>query len=183
MNKSKVAIVISCVLEKVDMIVGAGWAALCILTMCVVSSEMDIYTDIIYVIFAALGIKLFLVGRKRKKMRLEFKKYVACLSSNPTGQLENLAAASGTSVDVVKKNIQYMLKKKFFSNAYLDEKNNCLVLASKAGRAVSVENNVSESKQQNVNYVTVHCPNCGGVNKVTAGKVGECDFCGSPIQG
>lgn len=29
---------------------------------------------------------------------------------------------------------------------------------------------------------TVKCPNCGGNNVVIAGKVCECEFCGSPIQ-
>lgn len=35
-----------------------------------------------------------------------------------------------------------------------------------------------EEPQQKI----VKCPNCGGNNVVEAGRIHECDYCGSPIK-
>ena len=120
-------------------------------------------------------------------MRLLFKDYVAQLSVDTSGSIENIAGATGTSVDVVKKNLAFMIKKKFFTNARIDEVNNQLVLPSMAQRQQEQNynaqaSNVSTSAPQN-EMTTCKCPNCGGMNKIAKGMVAECDFCGSPLQG
>ncbi len=190
MNKSKVAIVVSQIVEKIEMILGGLWFAMMALVALVsmFDKQVDGAGTIIFMwVLAALGVWVFLKGRRRRKMRIEFKNYVSHLSAIPTGSLENIAAATGTSVDVVKKNLKFMIKKKFFSGAYLDEKNNQLVLPSMA-------NNVNPTSQNTLNtatnhqttetvYKTFNCPNCGGMNKIVQGTVTECDFCGSPLQG
>lgn len=191
MNNSKVAIVVSQIIEKIQMIGGGLWAAFFILGFFAAvtddSSEDGAAIGMVFLGFTAIGIWVFLKGRRRKRMRLTFKKYVAHLSVDPTGALENLAAATGTSVDVAKKNIQFMIDKKFFSNAYLDEANNQLVLSSMANKqnATPMADNSytpNGQPQKEIVYKTCNCPNCGGINKVAQGTVAECDFCGSSIQ-
>ena len=80
-----------------------------------------------------------------------------------------------------------MIDKKFFSNAYLDEANNQLVLSSMANKqnATPMADNSytpNGQPQKEIVYKTCNCPNCGGINKVAQGTVAECDFCGSSIQ-
>lgn len=123
-----------------------------------------------------------------KKMRLEFKKYVAHLSIDPTASLENIAISTGTSVDVVKKNLQFMINKNFFYNAYIDANNNRLVLPSMKNNMNQTEqktsvNNVTPDVQERIVYSTCYCPKCGGINQIIQGSVAECDFCGSNLQG
>ena len=184
MNSSKAAIVVSQIIEKIEMICGGVWAGLLILGLIVsLTDEVEdgIAVYIVILLMIALGVWVFLRGRKRKQMRLMFKNYVAQLSVDPSGSLENIASATGTSVDIVKKNIQYMIKKRFFSNAYLDEMNNQLVLSS-ANKVDFSNSSVSKNENEMI-YVTCNCPNCGGVNKIAKGAVAECDFCGSVIGG
>lgn len=191
MNHSKVAIVVSQIIEKIELILGGLWTFFFVFGFiaCIFDDmEGRIPVAITMGVLAAFGVWVFLCGRKRKKMRLEFRKYVAHLSGNPTGSLDRIAAASGTSVDVVKKNIQFMLKKKFFPNAYLDEANQRLVLPSMTNResaAAPVTHHAAAQgqAQEEVVYNTCNCPNCGGVNRIARGMVVECDFCGSPLQG
>lgn len=191
MNKSKIAIAVSQVIEKIEMIAGMGWFLFFMLGVIIIITDGQkdgAAVIIIIFIIGALGLPVFFAGRKRKKMRLEFKKYVAQLSVDPTGSLENIAGARGTSVDVVKSNLQYMIKKHFFTDAYIDEKNNQLVLASMAQRAQQEQQMQQQSMRsggsaQQIQYVTCNCPNCGGINKIAKGTVAECDFCGSPLNG
>lgn len=183
MNKSKVAIAVSQVIEKIEMIAGMGWFLFFMLGVIIAitdDQQEGAAFVIIILIMGALGLPVFFAGKKRKKMRLEFKKYVAQLSIDPTASLENIAGATGTSVDVVKSNLQYMIKKHFFTDAYIDEKNNQLVLPSMTQRAQQEQ---QIQKIQKIQYVTCNCPNCGGINKIAKGTVAECDFCGSPLNG
>lgn len=191
MNKSKVAIVVSQIIEKIEMICGGLWAALFAVTLCV-SLFDDVKDGAAFVITALLlvllGVWVFLCGLKRRKMRLEFKKYVTHLSADPTGSLENIAAASGTSVDVVQKNLQFMVKKKFFADAYLDKTDNRLVLSSMEHKRNEEGTQdysfaAQSQPQKEIVYKACKCPNCGGMNKIAQGIVAECDFCGSPLQG
>ncbi len=194
MNSSKAAIVVSQIIEKIEMIAGAIWGGLffiCILS-CIFEGEEDISFVIACIVCFVLGVWVFYCGYRRKKLRNTFKRYVACLSDNSTGDLENLAAANGTSVDVVKKNLRAMIKKRFFSNAYLDEGNNRIVLNPTSNQDFSSIVNMTQqifgtaaqptAQTPTTVFVTCNCPNCGGINKVAKGTIAECDFCGSSIQ-
>lgn len=190
MNKSKAAIAVSRTIEMLEFI-GGGFIIASIalsLPFAFSSAQDDVAVLVItLLIMLAFGVWVFLCGIKRKKMRQEFKKYVSCLSKDPTGLIANIAAATGTSTDVVKKNLKFMIKKQFFVNAYIDEQNNQLVLASLSNNTSNnmIDNAVSgiSKTDDNAIYKPCTCPNCGGLNKVIQGKVAECDFCGSPIQG
>lgn len=115
-------------------------------------------------------------------MRLEFKRYVAYLSADSSGMIENLASATNSSVGVVKKNLRYMIRKNFFVDTYIDEKNNQLVFPSMERKAQQLQNMTSTSTTPPV-FVVCNCPSCGGVNKIVKGSVADCDFCGTPLQG
>lgn len=187
MNKSKVSLAVSQIVEKVEKIVGLCWGLLFGL-VALVSMFDDVEdgagTIIIMWIFALLGLMLFNAGKKRTKMRLEFKKYVTQLSIDPSGSLTSLASATGTSVDVVKSNLQYMIKKKFFTDAFINEVANQLVIPSmQRSQQVQVQmaQNVSQGAIQ-PEWVAFTCPCCGGMNRIQKGTVGECDFCGSPLS-
>ena len=123
-----------------------------------------------------LGIFLIMLSRKRKKLISDFKNYVNIISGNTSGSITNIAEVTGASQDIVINNLELMIKKGYFANAYIDRETNCIVL--KANNANKKE--TAESTQNE--YITVTCKCCGGINKIEKGKVGECDFCGSPLN-
>lgn len=188
MNKSKASLAVSAIIEKIQIVAGLFWGGICVLSALgyMVSDEIfDFGTIIMLLFFAAFGFWVFSLGKKRAQMRQEFKKYVTQLSVDSSGSLENLASATGTSVDVVKKNLQFMIKKKFFTDAFINEQANQLVLPSMAQRVQqqpqTFQYAAPGAAQQEL--VACTCPCCGGMNKIAKGKTAECDFCGSPLQG
>lgn len=183
MNGSKVSIVMSQIIEKIEKIAGfclAGMFGLTALSAMFDDVGGEAGYIIVSWIICAAGIALFRAGQKRKKMRLEFRKYVTQLSVDPSGSLENLASATGVSVDVVKDNLKYMIKKKFFTNALIDEHANKLVLPGIVQR--TEQQNVAVNTSVQAEMVACTCPCCGGMNRIVKGTVVECDFCGSPLS-
>lgn len=80
-----------------------------------------------------------------------------------------------------------MISKKFFVNAYIDAESNCIVFPGSnnninAGINTAQYNVQPNTNQPEIEYTTVTCKSCGGINKIIKGKVSECDFCGSPIK-
>lgn len=186
MNQSKSAIVKSQVMEKVQLIIGWAWVVLFGFTAVVMTFEKEVAAvdKVLVWIFALIGVPILMAGKKRKKMRLEFKRYVAQLSVDSSGRLDSMASAANTPADTVKKNLQYMIKKGFFTDAYIDEGNNCLVLPSMVQKAQQQSQTASTAETQTqAPTIACSCPNCGGANKIKKGTVAECDFCGSPLQG
>ena len=192
MNRSKAAIVVSQIIEKIQIIIGGSWAFMMIIGILgtVFGPNADAPTVIVCLALALLGVWMVWCGIRRKKMRLEFRKYIVELSNDPTGTIDNLAAATGKSVDVVKKNLQFMIQKGYFASAYIDERQNKLVLANREQKVAAQSqsqafNNMNPQPHsvEKIEYVTCTCPNCGGINKIVKGGSTECDFCGSPLTG
>ncbi len=181
MSKFKVAVVISQVIEKTEMIVGWVWLIFFSLMafVCMFDKELEVGFKIFFWILALVAVPVISDGRRRKKLRLEYKKYVAHLSNSQTGSLDQMAAELGTSVDVVRENLEKMIKKKFLVNVYIDYRENRLVTASNAqnnAATASLEENAPD-----VEYVACTCKNCGGANRIPKGAVAECDYCGSSL--
>lgn len=185
MNSSKTAIVVSQIIEKLQLMIGIfiiiifGLAAI----ICTFDGETDAGAVIAMYVCAAVGVLLIVLSRKRKKLIKNFKIYVIRLSTDPTGSIDNLAIGLGTSPDVVKKNIQKMIDKKYFVNAYIDTNANRIVFPMSSNmKSGSKQEFQNPTPQTNVEYDSITCKNCGGLNKTIKGNVYECDFCGSPLK-
>jgi DNA-directed RNA polymerase subunit RPC12/RpoP len=184
MNQNKNTLIYSRIIEKVQLCVGAFLVFVFGLgTISVAINKSGLEAITIFGIFTGLGIWLIVLSNKRKKLINDFTTYVARLSMDPTGSIENLAQSLGMSQDVVINNLQKMIIKKYFVNAYIDSLNNRIVLehAGDKMNSASDENASNEYNQNEEEYVSVTCKNCGGINKVAKEKVGECEYCGSPI--
>ena len=200
MNNSKVAIAVSKTLSFVQMFIGI--VILFVFGVCTIMELTDTeawaQTGISFFIFClvcdALGIWLIILSRKKSKLIKEFKKYVAVVSSEPTGYIPDIAASLGVSEEVVKSNFEKMIQKKYFANAFIDLNSNCIVIVNKKNTeehteapsqegTTSTNHHSTPTTSQNVEMVTVKCKSCGGINTVQKGTVRECDYCGSSIKG
>ena len=89
--------------------------------------------------------------------------------------------------DVVRTNLDLMIKKKYFVNAFINEETNGIVIGNIIPRKEETMQSVNTeaSVQRNfkkIEYMSVTCSGCGGVNKVEKGKSCECEYCGSPLN-
>lgn len=181
MNSSKASIVVSQIIEKIQMIVGIILVGFWGIGLAATITEGDVTVIILCLIFIGLGVWSILAARKRKKLIIDFKTYVQRLSVDPTGSIDNLAAGLGTSQDIVNKRLKLMMKKNYFKDAYIDTDANQVVFS----RGNSYMNNAAQTADepiQKIDYTTVMCKSCGGNNKIVKGTVCECEFCGSPIK-
>ena len=193
MNKSKVAIVVNKTVSIIQMIVAIAIFAFFGLYTLIYIFDADtrasggIEVLVFCLIFDALGVWLFTLSRKKSKLIKEFKKYVSAVSNDPDGYIPDIAASLGTSEDVVRKNLELMIKKKFFVNAFIDKDSNCIKILNRQNTAAV------QQQRANIPYntpiqatptemVTVKCSGCGGINTLRKGEVGECDYCGSAIK-
>ncbi len=194
MNRSKVAIVASNTIGFFQWIFGIFFLVMAGFSLFFyITGQMKLdSTSYTTIVFFAMGLALFLAGRKRRKSVKDFKVYVQHLSNNPAGYISDLAEINGESVDLVTKKLDYMIQKKYFVNAHINRGENRIIINSNKSISdiMNATTNITQNAQgdiQEVNndleYITVKCPNCGGNNKVELGKVIECDYCGSSIKG
>lgn len=185
MNNSKAAVTVSGIISKIQIVCGVICIFFGIMGISIIEEQQDKGVAItLTIIFLGGGFLLVRNSRRRKKLIQEFKKYVIYISENPFGSISDLAMSMGKSEDEIRKNLDIMIKKKYFTNAYVDLKENRVVISN-----AKPVNNVPENytaptiNPDDIEYVSITCPSCGGVNKVEKGTVYECDFCGSHING
>lgn len=186
MNDSKVAITVSKIVSILQML--AGIAIVFLFGLCTIfyltDKEFAADTGVSFLIFClvldVLGILLIILSIKKSRLMKEFKKYVTVISCNPSGYIPDIAASLGVSEAVVKKNLEQMIKKMYFANAFIDYNSNCIVIAN---RQKTANTYVAPAASRFATMVTVKCKGCGGINTIQKGAVGECDYCGSSITG
>ncbi|MEQ2457035.1 hypothetical protein [Flavonifractor hominis] len=201
MTKSKVAIVVSRVISIIEMVIGLlyvfsfGFIIIMYLTDEELSSSTGVGFLIFCVIAEAFFIWLIRCSIKRAHLIKEFKRYVTVISAHSNGYISDIAASLGTPEHIVKANLERMMKKKYFSNAYIDYNTNRIVVINREAtaqnptqpsRANTPNTNSTQSTpsvSQTAEMITVKCKSCGGINEIRKGSVGECDFCGSSIKG
>ncbi len=202
MNNSKAAVVVSRIISLIQLLSAIvilfffGILTIIYITDSEWAAEIGVGSFIVFLVFDAIGILLIVLSRKRSRLIKEFRKYVTVISNDPNGFIPDIAAALGTSEDVVKSNIELMIKKKFFANAFIDKNSNCVVIGNRINMSGNVQvasqnagfienTKISSSavKMQVPEMITVKCKGCGGINTLLKGQVGECDYCGSAIRG
>lgn len=184
MISSKAAIVMSSIIEKLQLIFGG----LLIFTFGILTIASFADSELagggflwFCLVCDIIGVVLIIFSNRRRKLIIEFKKYVAILSADSSGSIENLASAAGVSPDVIKRNLGLMIKRKYFINAHIDHGTNRIIISLNK----DFTSNLRADQDQegcSAELITVTCRNCGGINKIVRGKVFECEFCGSPIR-
>lgn len=184
MNYSKSAVLYCKIVEKVQFVCGIFFAVL--FGLVIVISMLDdvedeISSGILYILFTLLGAFLIVLSRKRKKLVRDVKEYSFRLSSDPFGSIDKLAASLRVTPEAVRSNLDLMIKRRFFTNVYIDRVENRIVFHNQVS-SNPLSQIVAGSKPQPVEYQSMTCKNCGGFNKGIKGKVIECEYCGSPLD-
>lgn len=156
-----------------------GLCAVTVIAAVGIKDTFDIVANVLFAVLTGVGIWLIIKGTHKKKIVKLFFDYIVRLERDPSKSIDLLAASTGTTVEKTTKNLTEMVSLGFFRNAYLDANSNRVVLRETMNAPVSQAMHVSAPS---VRYVAVHCRGCGAPNKIIAGTVGECEYCGSQIS-
>lgn len=149
-----------------------------------IKSFKDFGFTFLFAVIAAAGVFLILKGRKKSYLIRLFYDYSARLSADPQKSIDLLAASTGVPVNEAVQNIKDMIHYGFMTNCFIDSQRNVLVTTHPTGTQSHSQQQVSggHSTQPPIKYVMVKCKGCGATNKIAAGTVGECEYCGSKIS-
>lgn len=192
-NQTRTKLILSTIVEKVQLILGIVIVLFFGLMTVAGLTDEELSADkafiVVMIVMDLMGVLLIVLSAVRHQLIKNFKKYVALLSNDPTGSISNLASALGTEEETVIKNLDKMIKKKYFANAYIDRDQNCLCFPNREQAPLTDmaphqgDRNEPQSAPAAAQMTTVVCKGCGGVNAVQKGCVVECEYCGSSIQG
>lgn len=130
----------------------------------------------LFFIFA--GLTLVYYGKKSSVNAVRYKKYIDMVVNKKIRSIGTIASAIPVSHDIAIKELQEMIEKGFFENAYVNYTSDEIVLAE-------VDAGVKDYSIPNLRaeMVVDTCNGCGANNKIEKGKVNNCQYCGSLISG
>lgn len=188
MNQSKTSVALYGIFGTIKSIVGYGVAIFSILGLLgFLISEEPAGSDhtggiIMALFFLAFGTYFIISGAKLKRLIKRFKRYVGYISHDHMMSFQDLAFATRQTTEFVIKDIQMMIDKKFFVNAWLDLNRGEIILGNNSHSKdfnVDIQSqNQSATKKMDV----VQCSGCGASNTVEVGKVTRCEFCDTALR-
>ena len=130
------------------------------------------------ILFAiACGIGGFWINRVAKKTKAtgeKYKQYISLVVNESQTSIDTIAALVGVPYEVAVQDLQSMINAGFFTGAYIDLSARVIALAQ---TQVVYQQQSAVIVQERV----VVCSSCGAHNRVIR-QVGECEYCGSPLQ-
>ncbi len=178
-KKSKVKLVTDNLLAVIAQIIGTVLifinSALLITAIIEIFEEVNntdtiVMISVIIFLLALLIAGIFLLrwGNDIKMLSKTFKNYVCVMSAGSNGKLEYIANIVGENQKKVKSNIEKMINKRYFVNAYIDESKKELIIA---GQSLSNANLLEA--------VNTTCRGCGAVSSNLISEETYCEYCGA----
>lgn len=163
-------------------IAGGVSYVMAILGLVVCLSDGFTSDDVIMILFFAIaGFALRKVAKKIVKDAEDVKQYLSIIVNGNVRQMDNIAATTGKSYEIVRSDIQKMIKKGYLKNAYINESTREVVLPNSETSEMKNVNNSNKIQAEKIPTKIVAC-SCCGANNTIAGEQGECEYCGSPIK-
>lgn len=144
-------------------------------------SEGVVGGAIIVIAMIVGGILLLRKALKTKKTAVKYKKYIDIVVNQNVRSIDNISSAIGLPYDAVAKDLQDMINIGYLKDAYINQGNREITL--KHHEPVSYTQTSVVGQAAAVETKAIRCTGCGANNVVTVGKVSECEYCGTPING
>lgn len=126
--------------------------------------------------FVILGLTLVYLGKKSSLRAAKYKHYIDIIVNKRVRSIPTISSAIPVSHDIAIKDIQEMINKGFFDDAYINYNRDEIVFSTEYEIDQSVRNYKLE-------MIVVPCNGCGANNQVEKGQVEKCQYCGSLISG
>jgi len=187
MKTSRVAVGFSTIVGKIFSIVGFTLAGLGALVLIVDLAEGHIDSTAPY-LFGMLipGILLIIQGGRIKRRIRRFRAYVALIASG-MDSIDAIAISTGRAAPFVVKDLETMIRKRYFSEASIDHSANRIVIgghsASHGFDAPPVPPGPhGGGGHEQVIMDAYSCPGCGASGTKQRGMIATCEYCGSSIK-
>lgn len=156
-----------------------GWVvfSLGILASCTIIEERSFEGSSTTFFMILAGVALVIIGRRSSIKAIKYKKYIDMIVNQGMRSIATISSAIPVSPEQAIADIQEIIKKGFFQNAYIDFSKNQIIFMGEDTRDEYVQRNSM------INQQVVPCVGCGANNKVAKGMVSECQYCGSLISG
>lgn len=172
-----------------------GWIfivlEICVLIGYVNEGYIDFLSILISLFFlGGPGALMFYISNLKKKKSAKLKRYIAMISNNYETSIDNIATAIPTDYDSAVNDLNKMIDKGFFENAYIDASARKIILPQNkliqlVAQQQEYENALLQSKIGQLNLKltkVVVCKSCGANNQVKEGQISRCEFCGSYLK-
>lgn len=126
------------------------------------------------------GILLLRKASKTKKTAAKYKKYIDIVVNQNVRSIDNISSAVGLPYDIVSNDVQDMINIGYLKDAYIHNGNREIILKQYEPTEYT---QTPVAGQVAVHTKATRCQGCGANNVVVVGKVSECEYCGTPIQG
>ncbi|ODU55898.1 MAG: hypothetical protein ABT01_05110 [Clostridium sp. SCN 57-10] len=146
----------------------------------------DFSIAVIFLAWVVGGVLILLKIRKTKAKAEQYKKYLNAIVNVGERSIDNIASAVSVTYGQAQADIQAMIDVGFLSGAYIHEGNRAVVLSQDiqaeqpAYVAAPSASGQLDTRQQ---PRSVRCPGCGASNVVIGGRITECEYCGTPLNG
>lgn len=178
--------------SKTLTIVGACFVAFAVLYFCLYLSgdlkpaepgeTVDLGSVLVgEVFFAGGGAAMLVIARRMKINAVKLKKYIAIIVNQEETYIPHIVSAMQLSEEIVKKDLQEMIDKGYFNNAYLDLGANEIVLAKTRLEQQEEKAQGFHSVEEQPKTRVVICKNCGARNRVRDQESAVCEYCDSPL--
>ena len=177
--------VINTIISVIQIAVGGFW--LFIFGIALLGNMLDAETSldaasiVLFIIFISLSAYTLYCGIKRAKMSRVLKNYINVIGNVASVSIENVAQSVQVSESQIISDFEWLIKKNFFVDAYIDYKEKKIIFKEAYTKVVEKQQQEEHAKR-NVEYISVVCKCCDGTTKIIKGKEGVCSYCGAPIQ-
>ena len=201
MNLSKVVVVANSTIGNALYIFGGIFTFFPLFGFIVfaIQGNININDVILLLVILAASVSSIVKGTQIKRRVDRFKQYVSLISREKINSIDQIAVATNQSADFVRKDLQKMIDKRFFANAFIDTATNNIIIVGgqtapetstnteyTAPPSASVQNlaRTAPVLSQNVVQATmeaVDCSGCGASATKLKGTQSSCEYCGSLI--
>lgn len=123
------------------------------------------------ILFGGGGLLLNHYARKTKKRSERYKKYIMLVINQNQTSIDSIASAMGIAYEMAVKDLQKMIDSGYLPASHID------ITARKIVTIAAKTSQTTEQAQAKV----LTCESCGANNRIEAGQIAECEYCGSPL--
>mgnify|MGYP006906758882 FL=1 len=138
----------------------------------VTGSDMLFYI-VVSLLFIAGGLLLFKKCLSIEEERKRYRDYISLIVNSNIISIPQISSARAVSSTQVAHDLQVMIDKGYFQNAYIDKTKQCIVLGT--------YENVSTGQELNHASHMAVCPGCGAHN-IVIGDGSQCEYCGTILH-
>lgn len=144
-------------------------------------TEVDLSGFFLTFLFCVIAGVILYCGIKRTKMAKALKNYVNVVGDAASISIKEIAQSVYVSEKQVVDEFDWLIRKNFLLDAYIDYNDNQIVFKEAYAKVVKKQQEEEQAKR-NIEYISVVCECCNGTTKIEKGKEGVCSYCGAPIQ-